>query len=1127
LYHYRVKSRDASGNLAASGDYSFTTLAQSVGTYYVSAAGSDSNDGLSTATPWKTIAKVNAKTFVSGDKILFRSGDDFSGQINLNQAGVTLGAYGAGAKPIISGTEHLAGWTAYGSFYVAQASARVKNLFSNGVQMTMARYPNSGFLPVATTNGTTTLTAAGVNQASGYWTGANLRLRSSDFTFETRTVTSYNGTTLSIASSPDYGVKVGWGFYLDNVLAALDAPGEWYCDPATNKVYFWAPGGVNPGTLTVDASTLDYGVNSAQSNITVQGLEFRYQANTAVRFSGSVSNVKVLANTVFGSLISGIQFSGAASCTVDGNTVQDICGRGITLSNASNSTVSNNIVKNIGLVDGYGYSGGDGMTGIHTAGGNNNLISGNNLDSIGYNGIRGDGKYNTIEHNTITNSMLRLADGGAIYTFNWQHTEMSFGSIIRNNTISNVIGGIGGEPAGTTWRQAHGIYLDFASHDMIVTSNTISHVDSSCFFMQYEDYKNTFTYNTLFDCGKGPGGYGIFMEQHPSSGYYGQHTVKYNRFLSASSTQQYLIRVVDDGSGVQPASLGAFDYNYYANPYNKTSQFMVGIGGAYNYYSLAQWQAAMGQDAHSSATDPSPSDTTPPSISVVAATSISSGSAVISWSTNEAADTQVEFGPTTAYGQQSAWAAAMIVSHSVGISGLSASTLYHYRVRSRDAAGNLAISGDSSFTTSAAVQISTGLPSWTGAGATIPVAAGADIQAAINAASSGDTISLADGTWTGVHLTINKKLRLKAQNPLGARLQGYAQPTDGADNGIMVTGAAAAGTFIQGLDVRWYGGNSIDVSATGNVVISGCHIESNGGQGILLWDTVDVMVFGNTIHDPYLAGMAPTLVDDSSSTNWMNNNNLVLMDYGIQVSGTVRTQVVQNYFYGQFNQTVSFREGNRDYTVKDNTFEGFAGSAILFGQNIAVYGPYAYSGQARSLDSGTLRAEGNILRPAVGYQSAQLAEYRGNSAIRIGHLNQATVYVSSNIVEAAITGLSVDMDVNGSAGGPTGILYADHNIINGNLWDDGTMVSPTAKVRTVGNWRAVQLQSGVQMNVVIKNDTYANFSYGIQNSGMTGTLTVDRTVFLNTNVSLQGAGTVTNSIFHPSSALSGTGNVSA
>lgn len=47
------------------------------------------------------------------------------------------------------------------------------------------------------------------------------------------------------------------------------------------------------------------------------------------------------------------------------------------------------------------------------------------------------------------------------------------------------------------------------------------------------------------------------------------------------------------------------------------------------------------------------SDTTPPVISgILASPNVSS--AVISWATNEAADSQVEYGATAAYGQNSA-----------------------------------------------------------------------------------------------------------------------------------------------------------------------------------------------------------------------------------------------------------------------------------------------------------------------------------------------------------------------------------------------------------------------------------------------------------------------------------------
>jgi len=47
-------------------------------TYHVDAtAGNDTNDGLSQAYPWKTIANVNASSFKPGDQILFKRGEDW------------------------------------------------------------------------------------------------------------------------------------------------------------------------------------------------------------------------------------------------------------------------------------------------------------------------------------------------------------------------------------------------------------------------------------------------------------------------------------------------------------------------------------------------------------------------------------------------------------------------------------------------------------------------------------------------------------------------------------------------------------------------------------------------------------------------------------------------------------------------------------------------------------------------------------------------------------------------------------------------------------------------------------------------------------------------------------------
>lgn len=93
------------------------------------------------------------------------------------------------------------------------------------------------------------------------------------------------------------------------------------------------------------------------------------------------------------------------------------------------------------------------------------------------------------------------------------------------------------------------------------------------------------------------------------------------------------------------------------------------------------------------------SDTTPPVITNVTSANVTQTTATITWATNEASDSQVEYGTTTAYGSTTTLGPALVTSHSQPLSGLTANTLYHVRVKSRDVAGNLATSTDSTFTT--------------------------------------------------------------------------------------------------------------------------------------------------------------------------------------------------------------------------------------------------------------------------------------------------------------------------------------------------------------------------------------------------------------------------------------------
>jgi hypothetical protein len=89
-------------------------------TFYVDAtAGNDTNDGLSQATAWKTVAKVNGATFAAGDQILFKRGQVWNESLVPPSSGasgnpIVFDAYGTGESPTLTGYVPLPAstWTA-------------------------------------------------------------------------------------------------------------------------------------------------------------------------------------------------------------------------------------------------------------------------------------------------------------------------------------------------------------------------------------------------------------------------------------------------------------------------------------------------------------------------------------------------------------------------------------------------------------------------------------------------------------------------------------------------------------------------------------------------------------------------------------------------------------------------------------------------------------------------------------------------------------------------------------------------------------------------------------------------------------------------------------------------------
>lgn len=77
--------------------------------------------------------------------------------------------------------------------------------------------------------------------------------------------------------------------------------------------------------------------------------------------------------------------------------------------------------------------------------------------------------------------------------------------------------------------------------------------------------------------------------------------------------------------------------------------------------------------------------------------------ATVTWATDEIANAQIEYGPTSLYGSVTPLDTLLGTAHSEQVVGLAPGTTYHYRVRSRDIGGNLATSADATFTTTASL----------------------------------------------------------------------------------------------------------------------------------------------------------------------------------------------------------------------------------------------------------------------------------------------------------------------------------------------------------------------------------------------------------------------------------------
>ena len=572
-------------------------------TYYVSSSGNDSNSGLTTALPWKTLTKINGFTFKPGDQILFQRGSTFYGTLTVKNSGTTgspivYGAYGSGVNPVITGFTQVTSWTSKGG-NIWESTSTVSSLttcnmvVNNGVNTPMGRFPKTGYYFYQSHSDNYHITSNNLTGTPN-WTGAELAFNNNRFEVKRCPVINQSGSTLTFTQPEPFAIsRNGLKFIIQNDLRCLTQQNDWYYNPKTKKLSIYS----TSQPINVKIATMEVLVtNTAQDYITLDGIDFiGSNSKTILLGSGNYSVIKNCnfnyagLNAIFGGYNgknTGLVIQG---CTFNNSNNGAI---GVTYFFA-NASILSNTITNTGMIYGatstiVSKANDAGVGKALSAKGSGTLIEGNIVKNTASTGIQYQGDNVTVRKNYVYKFCQNLHDGGGIYTWNGSNTSHS-GTKISQNTVINVLVTSDAQDESSGLYDAC-IYLDDSSNGIEISDNNVSGSGIGIFLINSHDV--SVLRNIAFNNEIGIRYYtllGIKMSNI---------TIANNQFIAKAANQLCLkgSEIENILSGISTAN------NYYARPIDDNIVFQLHRIlpiPAYLNYNLTQWKTYSAQDAQS------------------------------------------------------------------------------------------------------------------------------------------------------------------------------------------------------------------------------------------------------------------------------------------------------------------------------------------------------------------------------------------------------------------------------------------------------------------------------------------------------------------------------------------------
>lgn len=602
--------------------------------YYISNAGNDGAAG-TMAHPYLTIAKAIGMS-KSGDSILLRRGDVFSETYTIDwnknekvvlflgkKDNIHFGAYGKGAKPVITSLKEANGWVSIGGnkfiTKLTGVEGQLNILYIDDMEkpIPVARLPklnnplNGGWLTVdvALNNhggpGTRGNTIQDKELPSfTNLDGAGVIARKNQYIINYSPITAYDARKkiITYTKTSGYDSREGWGYAIANHPECITQDKEWSYNEATGvlTVQF---NDRSPGKHTVKYASLRRLLWLLSSNgCSFNNIRFKGASEYGISTQSS-SNAKIDNCEFDGFGVKAIAEnpSGATNFTITNNYIHHTYMGGIDLGDqAANSYIGHNTLTDIATYPGAGKffiaTNTQPESNINQAialQGDHSTIEYNNVKRVGYIGIQYGTRQMTVQYNKVDSFCLVSQDGGAFYSFfagdtSAKNTGLKVSYNIASNSHGNPFG-----TNDTTFYEVYGIYADDNNRNAVFTNNTIKNIRGYGFVLH--NSKNCIvSNNVIFNCTVG---FRANFDNESAIRIRG-NTVKNNVIAAADPTQKmYELRSIL----FDFAHMGSFENNTFIRPGGDANIFHVtDTHPAINKnFTLAQLQRAYGLDRNS------------------------------------------------------------------------------------------------------------------------------------------------------------------------------------------------------------------------------------------------------------------------------------------------------------------------------------------------------------------------------------------------------------------------------------------------------------------------------------------------------------------------------------------------